>query len=81
MEWGPIILTFKLAFITTAILLVVSIPIAYWLAFTRSRIKPILETLVSMPLVLPPTVLGFYLLIAFSPSFFFGRLLNEWFGL
>lgn len=70
MEWGPIILTFKLAFITTAILLVVSIPIAYWLASTKNRFKPVLETLVSMPLVLPPTVLGFYLLIAFSPSLF-----------
>lgn len=81
MEWGPIILTFKLAFITTAILLVVSIPIAYWLASTKNRFKPVLETLVSMPLVLPPTVLGFYLLIAFSPSLFFGRFLNEWFGL
>lgn len=81
MEWGPIILTFKLAFITTAVLLVVSIPVAYWLAFTKSRIKPVLETLVSMPLVLPPTVLGFYLLVAFSPSFFLGRLLNEWLGI
>jgi molybdate transport system permease protein len=81
MEWGPIILTFKLAIITTAILLVVSIPIAYWLAFTKNRIKPVLETLVSMPLVLPPTVLGFYLLVAFSPNFFLGRWLNDWFGL
>lgn len=81
MEWGPIILTFKLAIITTAILLVVSIPIAYWLAFTKNRIKPVLETLVSMPLVLPPTVLGFYLLVAFSPNFLLGRWLNDWFGL
>lgn len=81
MEWGPIILTFKLAFITTTILLVIAIPIAYWLAFTKSRIKPVLETLVSMPLVLPPTVLGFYLLVAFSPSFFLGHFLEEWFGL
>lgn len=81
MEWGPIILTFKLAFITTTILLVIAIPIAYWLAFTKSRIKPVLETLVSMPLVLPPTVLGFYLLVAFSPPFFLGHFLEEWFGL
>lgn len=81
MEWGPLILTFKLALVTTSILLVVSIPLAYWLAYTKNKFKPIFETLVSMPLVLPPTVLGFYLLIAFSPSFFFGQWLDEWFGL
>ncbi len=79
MEWGPLILTFKLAFVTTSVLLVISIPLAYWLAYTKNRFKPIFETLVSMPLVLPPTVLGFYLLIAFSPSFFFGKWLDEWF--
>lgn len=81
MDWGPIILTFKLALVTTSILLVVSIPLAYWLAYTKNKFKPVFETLVSMPLVLPPTVLGFYLLIAFSPSFFFGQWLDEWFGL
>ena len=81
MEWGPIILTFKLALVTSSILLVVSIPLAYWLAYTKNRFKPLFETLVSMPLVLPPTVLGFYLLIAFSPSFFLGQWLDEWFGL
>jgi molybdate transport system permease protein len=81
MEWEPIILTFKLALVTTSILFMVSIPLAYWLAYTKNRFKPIFETLVSMPLVLPPTVLGFYLLIAFSPSFFFGQWLDEWFGL
>lgn len=81
MEWGPIVLTFKLALVTTSILFVVSIPLAYWLARTKNRFKPIFETLVSMPLVLPPTVLGFYLLIAFSPSFFFGQWLDDWFGL
>lgn len=81
MDWGPIILTFKLALVTTSILLVISIPLAYWLAYTKNRFKPIFETLVSMPLVLPPTVLGFYLLIAFGPSFFLGQWLDEWFGL
>lgn len=81
MDWGPLILTFKLAIVTTILLLVVSIPLAYWLAYSKSRIKPVIETLVSMPLVLPPTVLGFYLLIAFSPSNSFGNWLNEWLGL
>jgi molybdate transport system permease protein len=80
-DWQPLQLTFKLAFITTLLLLVVSIPLAYWLAYTKHRIKPIIETLVSMPLVLPPTVLGFYLLLAFSPSSALGRWLDEWFGL
>jgi len=49
-------------------LFVLSIPLAFWLSYTKSKIKPVIETIVSMPLVLPPTVLGFYLLLAFSPS-------------
>ena len=80
-DWGPIILTAKLALVTTMILLIVSVPLAYWLAFSKSRMKPVVETLVSMPLVLPPTVLGFYLLMAFSPGNSFGAWLQEWFGL
>lgn len=77
MNWDPLILTFKLATVTTAILFVVSIPLAYWLAYTKSRLKPIAETLVSMPLVLPPTVLGFYFLVAFSPNNTFGSWLES----
>jgi molybdate transport system permease protein len=70
-------LTFKLAAVTTAVLLVLGIPIAYGLAGLRSRIKPVLEALVSMPLVLPPTVLGFYLLLAFSPESALGAWLYD----
>jgi molybdate transport system permease protein len=81
MDWSPLLLTFKLASITTLILLFISIPLAFWLAFTKSRIKPIIETIVSMPLVLPPTVLGFYLLIFLSPSNQFGQWLDKWLGL
>ena len=81
MDWEPLILTFKLAFVTTLLLLVISIPLSYWLAYTKSKIKPVIETLVSMPLILPPTVVGFYLLVAFSPSNAFGNWLGEWFGL
>lgn len=77
----PLILTFQLALITTLFLFFLSIPLAYWLAYTKSRLKPIIETLVSMPLVLPPTVLGFYLLVAFSPSNAFGHWLQETIGL
>ncbi|MBI9041634.1 molybdate ABC transporter permease subunit [Lutibacter sp.] len=81
MDWAPLILTFKLALITTFLLFIISIPLAYWMAFTKSKFKPVIETLVSMPLVLPPTVIGFYLLIAFSPANSFGNWLNEWLGL
>lgn len=81
MDWEPLVLTFKLALITTAILLVVAIPIANWLAHSRSKIKPVVETLVSMPLVLPPTVLGFYMLVAFSPENAFGGWLNQHLGI
>ncbi|MEN3294259.1 MAG: molybdate transport system permease protein [Burkholderiales bacterium] len=75
----PLLLTFRLAAITTAILLVIGVPLAYWIAHTRTRLKPVVETLVSMPLVLPPSVLGFYLLLAFSPQNAFGQWLEQWF--
>ena len=81
LDWQPLFLTFKLAFITTILLLVVSLPLAYWLAYTKSKAKPIVETLVSMPLVLPPTVLGFYLLLVFSPNSTLGAWLNEHLGI
>ena len=81
MIWDPLLLTLKLALVTTLLLLVISIPLASWLAQTKSRLKPVIETLVSMPLVLPPTVLGFYFLVAFSPGNSFVNWLNEWFGI
>jgi|TARA_B110000495_G_scaffold198992_1_gene211679 molybdate transport system permease protein len=81
LDWSPIIITVQLALITTVILLVISIPLAYWMANTKSKIKPIIEAMVSLPLVLPPTVLGFYLLIAFSPESTIGSFLNDVFGL
>ncbi len=80
LDWQPLFLTFKLAFITTILLLIISLPLAYWLAYTKSKAKPIIETLVSMPLVLPPTVLGFYLLLVFSPNSTLGGWLNEHLG-
>jgi len=60
-------ITLKLAGTTTAILLVLGTPLAWWLARTRVRFKPLLEAVVALPLVLPPTVLGFYLLITLGP--------------
>lgn len=81
MDWQPLILTLKLASVTTLILLIIATPIAYWLSTSKSKAKPILETLISMPLVLPPTVLGFYILVVFSPSNTFGNWLNEYLGI
>jgi len=81
MDWSPLLLSFRLALATTVVLAIIGLPLAYWLAYTKSRLKPVVESLVSMPLVLPPTVLGFYLLIAFSPGNAFGAWLEEWIGL
>ncbi len=81
MDWLPLILTFKLAAVTTVCLLIIGIPLAHWLVNTKSKIKPVVEALVSMPLVLPPTVLGFYFLLAFSPSGWLGGWLNHWFNI
>lgn len=80
-DLGPLWLTAKLALITTAILLVVSIPISYWLAYSTYKYKAAVEALVSLPLVLPPSVLGFYLLVAFSPENAFGTFLDTYFNL
>lgn len=81
LDWEPLILTFKLATITTVVLLLIGVPLAYWLAFRENRMKYLLQTLVSMPLVLPPTVLGFYLLLAFNPANALGRFLENTFDL
>ena len=78
--WEPFLLTFKLAFIATTILYIIGIPIAYFLAYSKIRFKPFWETLISMPLVLPPSVLGFYFLLAFSKDGFLGKFWQELFG-
>lgn len=80
-DWQPIYLTIKLAFISTAILLVFGLPLAYWLSKGHSFIKVILEAIFTMPLVLPPSVLGFYLLLAFSPQQGLGKWLLQQFDL
>lgn len=67
-DLGAIILTLELAAVTTGLLLLLGVPFAWWLANTRSRFKPALEAVTAMPLVLPPTVIGFYLLILLSPE-------------
>ena len=77
---GPLLLSFKLAAIVAAILLAIGMPIAYWLSHTHWRGKFLLEAIVALPLVLPPTVLGFYLLIALGTRGFLGRFWLALFG-
>jgi molybdate transport system permease protein len=77
----PFILSLKLALVSTLLLLLIGIPIASWLGRTRSRWTAPIEAIVSLPLILPPTVLGFYLLLLFSPQSSFGSLLEDSLGL
>lgn len=72
LDLSAIYLTLKLAGFTTVLLLVISPPLAWWLARSRHIFRPFVESLVALPLVLPPTVLGFYLLLSFSPESYFG---------
>jgi molybdate transport system permease protein len=74
-------ITFKLALSTTLILIIIGLPFSYWLAYSRFKLKPLVEALVSMPMVLPPSVIGYYMLVLYSPRNFFGRWLAETFDL
>jgi molybdate transport system permease protein len=73
MDWQAIWLTVRLSACTTAVLLVLGLPLAYWLANTRWRGKFLVEAVVALPIVLPPTVLGFYVLMAIGPHSPFGK--------
>ena len=68
LELGPVWLSLQLATVTVVVLLLIATPLAWWLAFTRTRARTVVEAVVAMPLVLPPTVLGFYLLILLGPA-------------
>ena len=72
-DYQPIILTLQLAAVTVLVLLVIGIPISWWLAHTRIRLRPVFEAVIALPLVLPPTVLGFYLLIILGPNGWIGK--------
>jgi molybdate transport system permease protein len=74
---APLWLTLKLALSTTLILFIIAVPLANWLSGDKGFFKITVQAIVSMPLVLPPTVIGFYLLLAFSPANFFGHWLEE----
>ncbi|HXE90221.1 MAG TPA: molybdate ABC transporter permease subunit [Terriglobales bacterium] len=80
MNWEAILLTLKLALVVSAILLLLGLPIAYWVAFARWRWKFLVEALVALPLVLPPTVLGFYVLVALGPRSPVGAWYESWWG-
>lgn len=81
MEFAPFLLSFKLAALTTLILFFFSLPLAWYLSQTKSKIKPFLEALTALPIVLPPSVLGFYLLVALSHNSPIGRFFEDAFDL
>jgi len=74
MDWSALWVTLRLAAMTVVVLLIVGTPLAWWLAHTQSRVRPIIEAIVALPIVLPPTVLGFYILVALGPYGPLGRL-------
>ena len=78
LDLGPVWLTLRLAAVTVLLLLLVGTPLAWWLAHTRTRVKPLIEAVTALPLVLPPTVLGFYLLVLLAPGAPLGA---AWLGL
>ncbi len=80
MDWTAVVLSVKLAVIVAAVLLVVALPLAYWITFSRWRGKFLVEAIVSLPLVLPPTVLGFYVLLAIGSRSPIGRIWERWTG-
>lgn len=72
--WGPLWLTIKLASVSTAFLLALCLPLSWWLARAKFKVKPLLEAAIALPIILPPSVIGFYLLINFSPDGVIGKL-------
>jgi molybdate transport system permease protein len=79
-DWQALFVTLKLDLVVCAVLIVVGIPIALWLAFSRWRWKFIVEAVVALPLVLPPTVLGFYMLLAMGPRSPLGKAYGRLWG-
>jgi molybdate transport system permease protein len=80
LDWTPFLLSFKLAAVTTLILFLIALPLAWWLSRTRTRAKPLVEAVVSLPIVLPPSVLGFYLLWGLSAQSPLGAFFEETLG-
>jgi len=80
LQFEPFILSFKLASITTAILFIISLPLAWFLSTTKSRAKPFIEAVTALPIVLPPSVLGFYILVTLSHNSPIGNFFKDYFG-
>lgn len=80
MNWTTVMTTLKLASVTASILLVIGIPVAYWLTFSQRRWKFLVESVVALPLVLPPTVLGYYVLVGLGSQSWLGRLIEQVIG-
>src|ERR1700745_1134624 len=80
MDWQALILTLKLDVVVCALLVLIAIPLAYWLSFWRWRLKFLVEAIIALPLVLPPTVLGFYMLLALGPRSPLGKLYGRVWG-
>lgn len=76
-DWQAIVLTVKLAVTVTLLLLLISTPLAWWLATSRSKLRAPVAAIVALPLILPPTVLGFYLLLAMGPNGWLGQLTQQ----
>ncbi|MEA1917135.1 MAG: ABC transporter permease subunit, partial [Campylobacterota bacterium] len=81
LSFEPFLLSFKLAAITTLILFLLSVPLAWYLSQTNSKAKPFLESLTALPIVLPPSVLGFYILVALSQNSPIGSFFENVFGI
>jgi len=80
-EFTPFILSFKLAAVTSLILFMIALPLAWYLSQTRSKVKPVLEAVTALPIVLPPSVIGFYMLLALSQNSPLGAFFEEVFGI
>jgi len=80
MDFAPFILSFKLASLTTLILFMLALPFAWWLSQSTSKAKPVLEAITALPIVLPPSVLGFYILVVLSPHSALGGFFESLFG-
>jgi molybdate transport system permease protein len=81
LDFEPFFLSFKLAGVTTLILFLIALPVSWWLSQTKCKCKPFIEAVVSLPIVLPPSVLGFYILYALSYNSPIGAFFEETFGI
>lgn len=80
-DFEPFFLSFRLALTVTFILFLIALPLSWWLSQTKNRFKPLIEAIVSLPIVLPPSVLGFYILYVLSLNSPLGAFMNQYFGI